>query len=64
MTGMRSIRTSPRARTRGRICPKVRVTGRGRKLSATECRAVEEQLRAEGILPVGPHDDLAPRARP
>ncbi len=51
MSGMRSIRTSPRARTRGRICPKVRVTGRARKLSAEEIRAHEQRLRDAGILP-------------
>ena len=51
MSGMRSIRTSPRARTRGRIRPKVRVTGRARKLSAEEIRAHEQRLRDAGILP-------------
>ena len=51
MSGMRSLRTSVRERARRRTKPRVRVTRRARKLSATECRAVEERLRDAGILP-------------
>ena len=51
MSGMRSIRTSARERSPRPIRPRVRVTGRARKLSAAECRAVEDRLRREGILP-------------
>ena len=51
MSGMRSIRTSVRERTPRPIRPRVRVTGRARKYSAAECRAVEEKLRRDGILP-------------
>jgi hypothetical protein len=48
---MRSIRTSVRERTRRRTQPRVRVTGRPRKLNAEEIRAHEQRLRSEGILP-------------
>jgi hypothetical protein len=51
MSIMRSLRTGALARTRRRIRPRYRLTARPRKLSAAECRAVEERLRAEGILP-------------
>jgi hypothetical protein len=52
---MRSLRTSVRERavSRNRLTWHLpgqrRITRRARKLSAAECRAVEERLRAEGI---------------
>ena len=48
---MRAIRTTLPPRAGRPIRPRVRVTGRVRKLSAEEIRAHEQRLRDAGLLP-------------